>query len=93
MALPHEACRSVWRNAHIYATNGHDSLIGGLWVAEGMTNTNLYSMVEIICTFTDTFDLRYNTVGGPLVERNQSPLQRGTYFIVTNGRSFLCFSH
>ncbi|PUU72848.1 hypothetical protein B9Z19DRAFT_1166361 [Tuber borchii] len=93
MALPPDACRSMWRNAHIYATNGHDNLIGGLWVAEGITNANLYSMVGIICPFTDTFYLRYYTVGLLLVERNQNPLQRGNYLIVTNDRSLLYFSH
>ena len=90
MALPG---RGVWRNANIYTCNNHDNLIGGLWIAEGITNVNLYSMIEIFCTFSDTFDLRYDTANGPLVERDQNQLQVGNYFVVTNGKSSLRFSH
>jgi len=32
-----------------------DTLLGGLWISEGIANANLYSVVEIICIFTDTF--------------------------------------
>jgi len=55
-------------------------LLGGLWIAEGTTNANLYYMVEIICVFTDTFDLRDNNE--QLVKRDEKPLQPGNYFIV-----------
>lgn len=89
MALPGGG---VWRNANIYTCNNHDNLID-LWIAEGITNASLYSMVEIFCTFSNTFNLRYDTASGPLVEKDQSPLQVGNYFIVTNGKSPLCFSH
>jgi len=37
-------------------------------------------MVEIICVFTDTFDLRDNNE--QLVKRDEKPLQPGNYFIV-----------
>ena len=81
----------VWRNANIYASDRQDNLIGGLWIAKGITNANLYSMVEIFCTFSDTFYLRH--FKGQLVERDQHPLQPGDYLIATNGRSTLCLSH
>ena len=81
----------VWRNANIYASDRQASLIGGLWIAKGITNANLYSMVEIFCTFSDTFYLR--RFKGQLVERDQHPVQPGDYLLVTNGRPALCLSH
>ena len=82
---------SVWRDVFIYTSDDSGNLIGGLWVAEGITNANLYSMVEIFCIFSDTFGLHYPN--GKLVERDQNSLQPGGYFLATNGRSPLCLSH
>ncbi|PUU78797.1 hypothetical protein B9Z19DRAFT_1064756 [Tuber borchii] len=73
----------TWRNANIYDSDRKDNLIGGLWIAEGITNANLYSMLEIFCTFNDTFYLR--NFSGRLVKRDQNPLQPGDYLIATNG--------
>jgi len=49
--------RLAWRDTHIYASDSRDTMLGGLWASEGITNANLYSMLEIICFFTDTFHL------------------------------------
>ena len=62
-------------------------MTGGLWAADGITNENLYSMLEIICSFTDTFTLHDNSE--QLVERDGQKLQPGNYYIVSNGNSFL----
>jgi len=75
--------RGEWRNANIYTYSGYDYLIGGLWIAEGITNVNLYSMVEIFCTFSDTFDLPYDAANGPLVERDQNQLQAGKWQVTS----------
>jgi len=83
--------RAYGRDAFIYDSNHRDTLLGGLWIGEGTTNANLYDMVEIICVFTDTFDLRDNNE--QLVKRDKQPLQPGNYFIVSNGRSLLRFLH
>ena len=77
--------RAEGRDAHIYASETLETLLGGLWIAKGITNANLYSMMEIFCTFSDTFDLQYQ--GGPLIKRDGSQLQPGSYFVVTNGKS------
>ena len=81
----------AWRNANIYDSDRRDNLIGGLWNAKGVTNAKLYSMVEIFCTFSDTFYLRH--FRGQLVERDQHPVQPGDYLLVTNGRPALYLSH
>ena len=83
--------RSILHNAFIYSSDDLNVLLGGLWVIQGITNANLYSMMEIFCTFSDTFDLHYHR--GPLVERDDSQLQPGDYFVVTNGRSPPPFMH
>jgi len=83
--------RSAYRNLFIYNSADPDTMLGGLWVAEGITNNNLYSMVEILCVFTDDFNLRDDNQR--LVGRDEQPLQPGNYYIVTTGRSPLRFGH
>ncbi|PUU73050.1 hypothetical protein B9Z19DRAFT_1035641 [Tuber borchii] len=75
--------RSLWRDTNIYASRNRDRLLGGLWAAEGITNANLYSMLEIICSFTDTFTLHDDSEH--FVERNGQKLKPGNYYIATNG--------
>ena len=83
------ANHAVGRDTFIYDSNHRDTLLGGLWTAEGITNANLYCMVEIICLLTDTFHLCDNNE--QLVERDEKPLRPGNYFIASNGRSLLRF--
>ncbi|KAG0135875.1 hypothetical protein HOY82DRAFT_479715, partial [Tuber indicum] len=56
--------------------------LGGLYASHGITNDNFYSMVEIICPFSDTFDLHNDN--GQLIERDDEQLQPGNYYIATN---------
>ena len=83
--------RSAWRNTYLYASNNHATALGGLYAAEGTTNSNLYSMLEVFCCFTDTFELHDDR--GWLIERDGQQLQPGNYYIVTNGRFLLSFNH
>ncbi|KAF8459841.1 hypothetical protein BDZ91DRAFT_741339 [Kalaharituber pfeilii] len=77
------ANRSAGRDVHIYNVNDPDTLIGGLILTNGVTNASFYSMVEIICIFNQGYFLRRED--GTEVQRNDQPLRRGSYFIVTNG--------
>ena len=88
--MPAADC-SAWRDTFIYPSDNHATIIGGLWAAEGITNANLYSMIGIFCSFSDTFDL-YNK-SERLVERDLQQLQPGNYYIVTDGRFFLRFDN
>ena len=85
------ANRAGGRDTFIYDSNHRDILLGGLWVAEGITNANLYYMVDIICIVADTFYLRDNNE--QIVERDEEPLQPGNYFIVSNGKLLLRILH
>ncbi|KAG0133617.1 hypothetical protein HOY82DRAFT_590704 [Tuber indicum] len=75
--------RSAWRDTYIYSSDNRASVIGGLWTAPGITNANLYSMVEIFCIFTNSFVLHDDSE--QLVERDGQQLQPGKYYIVTKG--------
>ena len=65
------------RDTFIYDSSHRDALLGGLWITEGIANAILYSRVDIICIFTDTFDIHDNNE--QLVERDEKPLQPGNY--------------
>ncbi|KAG0133747.1 hypothetical protein HOY82DRAFT_584337 [Tuber indicum] len=75
--------RSAMRNTFIYAADNRDALLGGLWATPGITHSNFHSMLEIICVFSDTFELRDDN--GQFVERDEEQLQPGSYYIATNG--------
>ena len=74
------ADRSEGRNVHIYDTNHPTTVLGGLILTNGVTNANLYSMVEIIVIFKGPFFLRNE--GGAEITKNNNPLK---YYIVATG--------
>ncbi|RPA95771.1 hypothetical protein L873DRAFT_1697010 [Choiromyces venosus 120613-1] len=77
------ADRSAWRNTFIYDSKNRNTVLGGLWATPGITNANLYSMLEIVCLFSKTFEL--HDEDGQLVETDEAQLQPGNYYIVTTG--------
>jgi hypothetical protein len=78
------APRSVGRDVHIHDANNADVVLGGLVLTPGVTNANFYSMVEILIIFTSSFILQDER--GTKIERDDSPLQPGKYFIVSAGQ-------
>src|SRR6266536_2572618 len=72
--------RSAGRNVHIYNVNDPTAVLGGLILANGVTNTNFYSMVEILFIFKKSFFLQDES--GTKLERDSHPLQPGKYYIV-----------
>ncbi|KAG0643721.1 hypothetical protein HOY80DRAFT_879731 [Tuber brumale] len=77
------ADRSAIRNTFFYASDDRDTQLGGLYTTPGITNDNFYEMVELVCLFSDTFELGDDN--GQLVERDDEQLQRGNYYIATKG--------
>ena len=76
--------RSLGRNVFIYDANDPDKVLGGLILTNSVTNANFYAMVEIIIIFSGGFSLLNGS--GTKIERNDSPLQPGNYFIDADGR-------
>jgi hypothetical protein len=75
--------RSTGRNVHIYHAEDPTVVLGGLLVTNGVTNAIFYAMIEILVTFTDHFFLRDEE--GTQIEKNNSPLLPGKYYIVSIG--------
>lgn len=75
--------RSRGRTVHIYDANNPTTVIGGLIVTNGITNTSFYSMVEILVSFPPTFELHHEN--GATIQRNDEPLQPGKYYIHADG--------
>ena len=72
--------RSAARNVHIYDLKVPPTKIGGLILMPGVTNTNFYTMIEIIVTFHSPFFLQDEN--GTRIEKDDHPLQPGNYYIV-----------
>lgn len=52
------ASRSRGRNVYIYDANDPTAVLGSLRLTNGVTNADLYSMVEILIIPTDDFSLQ-----------------------------------
>jgi len=77
------SARIYSRNIHIYSAQDTETPFGGLVLTNGMTNTNLYSMAEIVFIFDKDYTLydeNENTLTG-----NDIPLTARKYFILTEG--------
>jgi hypothetical protein len=77
--------RSKGRDVKIYDAKDPSTVIGGLILTNGVTNANLYAMVEIFALFESDFELRAKD--DTITERNGQPLQPGNYYIFAAGRS------
>lgn len=75
--------RSAGRNVHLYDANNPNEVLGGLVLNNGVTNTTLYTMVDIIFIFTCTFVLKNEH--STLIPKDSNPLQPGKYYINTTG--------
>ncbi|KAH8652734.1 HNH endonuclease-domain-containing protein [Tricladium varicosporioides] len=71
--------RSQHRNVLIFNTSDRNTTIGGLVLTAGVTNANLYAMVEIIVIAISDFTLRNES--DITIKKNDSPLQPGNYYI------------
>lgn len=72
--------RAEGRNVHIFNANDPNAVLGGLILTNGVTNTNLYDMVEIIVIVTCEYFLQDE--GNIKIAKDNHPLQPGNYYIV-----------
>ncbi|KAH0564723.1 hypothetical protein GP486_001885 [Trichoglossum hirsutum] len=78
------ANRSAGRDVHLYDMKDPDTVLGGLILTNGVTNANLYSMLEIFCIFDSTYFLREEH--GMILQRDDHPLNPGNYYILTDAK-------
>lgn len=71
--------RSRGRNVHIFDASDRENSIGGLILTAGVTNANLYTMIEIFIIFNSEYILRNES--DTTIERDNSPLLPGSYYI------------
>ncbi|KAH8652735.1 HNH endonuclease-domain-containing protein [Tricladium varicosporioides] len=71
--------RSAGRDVHIFDASNRNTSIGGLILTAGVTNANLYSMIEVIVFFDGEYVLRNES--DITIEKDDSPLLPGSYYI------------
>jgi len=82
--------RSAERNVHIFDTSDRNTPIGGLRINNGITNANLFDMIEIFVFFASEYILRNES--DITIEKDDSPLQPGNYYIDSPSTSLLNYS-
>jgi hypothetical protein len=85
--------RSRGRDVHIYDARTPTVVLGGLILSNGVTNRNLYSMLDIFIGYEAPKEVPLNEeepflrdTEGTKIEKNDDPLQPGKYYIVTTCR-------
>jgi hypothetical protein len=85
--------RSTGRNVHIYDAKNPTIVLGGLILSRGVTNRNLYWMLNIFIKYDapkevplDGEEPFLQDREGTKIEKNDDPLQPGEYYIVTTRR-------
>ncbi len=81
--------RSRARDIYIFNTSDRDTPIGGLILTAGVTNANLYTMIEIFVIFDGEYILR-NESDITIEKEDNSLLLPGNYFINSPSQ---CFFH
>lgn len=79
--------RSGGRDVHIFDIRDRSTSIGGLILTEGITNANLYTMIEIFILFNGEYILRNES--GTTIKTDDSPLLPGNYYIDSPSMSLL----
>jgi hypothetical protein len=77
--------RSLKRDVHIFDTSNRSTSIGGLVLTAGVTNANLYTMIEIFVIFNGEYILRNES--DITIEKDDSPLLPGNYYIDSLSKS------
>ena len=81
--------RSGGRNVHIYDAENPTVVLGGLILNNGITNANLYSMLDIFIVYEESFSSEneepflLQDENGTGIQKNNHPLRPGKYYIVS----------
>jgi|ERR1700722_274481 hypothetical protein len=85
--------RSKGRNVHIYDAREPTVVLGGLILSNGVTNRNLYWMLDLFIRYEAPKEVPLDEEEPFLLDekdtkigRNDDPLQPGKYYIVTTRR-------
>ena len=73
--------RTARRNVHIYDAKDRLKLLGGLRVNNGVTNSNLHSMLEMCYHLDPGYSIMDEKDGVVLQRNNEEPLAIGNYYV------------
>ena len=85
------ADRSTARNVHIYDFREPNKVLGGLYLAQEITNLSLYAMLDIfimpveIPSSQDGFSYFLQTKDGTAIARESNLFRPGMYYLVATG--------
>ena len=74
---------AILRNVFFYDLRDLDTLLGGLCLTHGVTNTSFYSMINIVLIISSDYFIQNEK--GESLPRDSEPLLPGNYFIVADG--------
>ena len=84
--------RSGGRNVHIFDAENPTVVLGGLILSNGITNANLYSMLDIFIVYEESFSSEneepflLQDENGNGIQKNDHPLRPGKYYIVSTSK-------
>jgi hypothetical protein len=76
--------RAKGRDVHIFNASDPNTELGGLILTNGVTNANLYAMVEIVFIVTSKYFLQDAATNR--IEKDDHPLKPGNYYIVATSK-------
>ena len=86
------ADRLATRNVQIYDLKQPDTVLGGLYLAQDVTNSSFYAMLDTfivpvqISSSQDTFSYYLKTKDGAIIARDSNFFKPGTYHLVATGK-------
>ncbi|KAK0714892.1 hypothetical protein B0H67DRAFT_553521 [Lasiosphaeris hirsuta] len=80
-----ERLRALARDVFIYDLQDFDTLLGGLVLTAGVTNTNFYTMVNIIINVSPQGPFFLQDDNATTVAQDTQALLPGRYFVVADG--------
>lgn len=81
--MPGIGVRSIPRDVYFYDVRNLDTVLGGLVLTAGFTNSNFHSMISIALVILGNYFLQNDN--GETLPRDTQPLLPGNYFIVADG--------
>lgn len=76
------------RDILVFDIDNPDTVIEGPVLANGITNANLRSMIELFILFECEYYLRGE--GGAAISKDTNSLQAWSYYFTTDGRLLVC---
>ena len=84
--------RSTARNVHIYDDKEPERILGGFYLAQELTNSSLYAMLDVFLvpmempSSQDGFSYFLRKEDGTAIAKDSNLIRPGTYYLAATGR-------